>query len=97
MQHLAIQRCIHTPNLEFLAQRILKLCTRLNANSRNWVRGQGHIDWKMDTPNLEFLAQRILKLCTRLNANSRNWVRGQGHIDWKMEWDNPPFQDAFTP
>ena len=47
IQHLAIPRCSHSPNLGFPPQRILKICTRLDANSRNYVRGQGHIEPNM--------------------------------------------------
>ena len=44
--HSAIPRCIYKQNLEFLSQRIKEICPKLNAVSRNLVRGQvqGHSD-----------------------------------------------------
>ena len=41
----AIPRCIHTPNLGFLPQKMLEICS-VHDYSRNWVQGQGHSDPK---------------------------------------------------
>ena len=85
MQHLAIQRCIHTPNLEFLPQRLYKLCIRLDANSR----GQGHSDWKMerDTPPFQdaFTHQIGISTSNNKNISSRyNYFKIRSNVKFKV-------------
>ena len=63
-RNFVIPRCIHTPNLRFLPQIILEICSRYNY-SKNQVKGQGRSDPKngmwhstipgwINTPNLQF-------------------------------------------
>ena len=52
MRHFLISRCIHTPNLKFLPQIILEICSG-HDYSKDLVRGQGQSDPKMvrETPS----------------------------------------------
>ena len=63
-RNFVIPRCIHTPNLRFLPQLILEICSGYNY-SKNQVNGQGRSDQKngmwhstipgwINTPNLQF-------------------------------------------